>query len=184
MILGRHERKVYDENDPENWNNVCIQNAAILDNNHNFFHFGNCINGEPDYNETRQKDAMPPSLAQVCRRIRNETLPIFYGQKTFTAYVNTRYMPTFKPGTMAGVTRWLRCVGTDQVPLIKHLRIRLPLVSHCVIRCQCVRRCHFWKPKDAADVVAQLGLEHSGVPPVAIIVEAMPGQPGSRGLVR
>ncbi|TKA75036.1 hypothetical protein B0A49_02183 [Cryomyces minteri] len=57
--------------------------------------------------------AQPP-LTRVCRQIRNESLPIFYGGNTFRAFCDD-------PLTISAFGSWLRLIGNDNCALLRHV---------------------------------------------------------------
>lgn len=57
-----------------------------------------------------------PAITQVCRFIRAETLPLYYGLNVFRA----RYCTLFEPGPLPDVVRWLKMIGEKSREMLKH----------------------------------------------------------------
>lgn len=57
-----------------------------------------------------------PALTQVCRSVRAEALPIFYGSNTFSVTL-------MREGNVARAKRWVEAIGDSAVAQIKELRL-------------------------------------------------------------
>ena len=75
-----------------------------------------------------------PELTKTSRQVRQETLLIYYGANRFVTY--TEYdgnVPALSDGYMlshVAAIRWLRMIGSNNVRLLKHIRIRFLVLDN------------------------------------------------------
>lgn len=66
-----------------------------------------------------------PPLAQTCRQVRSELMPMFYHAKTFTAVLEGGTAPKTKRSRMLEVSAWLRAIGPTCAGMVKFLNIEM-----------------------------------------------------------
>lgn len=87
-----------------------------------------------------------PPIAQVCRQIRQEILPMYCDLQRFEAYADVDKERAHTPALAQKLHAWLVYIGPEYARLIKHLAIKMPLPQcMCSWRDQyCGNDCGAW----------------------------------------
>ena len=70
-----------------------------------------------------EHEVAQPSLTRTCHQIREETLPIFYGQNVFLTYAVTTNWSGASGAIPRGSKSWVNAIGRENRRALKHLYI-------------------------------------------------------------